>query len=127
MIPERAWLDRVRAYAQLNQWLCYHTHDSRRSAPGFPDLVLVRGGRLLFAELKTDRGIVTLPQREWLAALTEANRVETHVWRPANWPHVQQILARRLVANAIANGSQTDRTVGIAETKRNVTIRGYSP
>ena len=34
------------------EWLSYHTHDSRRSAAGFPDRTFVKGPRLVFAELK---------------------------------------------------------------------------
>ena len=62
--------------------LVYHTHDSRRSAPGFPDLVIVfpRTGALLFAELKTATGKVTDEQDEWLRAL--AVRGVAFVWRP---------------------------------------------
>src|SRR6202042_1235579 len=36
---------------------------------GFPDLVLARPGRLIFAELKTNTGRATLEQGEWLSAL----------------------------------------------------------
>ena len=72
--------------ARLLGWFVYHTHDSRGSEAGFPDLVLVRGRRLLFAELKVGRREVTLEQRVWLAALEEAAvETETYVWREADW------------------------------------------
>lgn len=67
-------------------WLVYHTHDSRRSQPGFPDLVLVhaRQGRVLFRELKAERGRVHPKQREWLEALQAAGQ-NAAVWRPSDW------------------------------------------
>lgn len=76
-------------------WRCYHTYNARRSEPGFPDLTMVRDGRLLFAELKTERGRVTRPQREWLAALSACSGVEVFVWRPGDFDEVARVLARR--------------------------------
>ena len=63
--------------------LAYHTHDSRRSAPGFPDLVLVNPptGRVLWRELKTNKGRVSPEQRAWLDGLTAAG-MDAGVWRP---------------------------------------------
>ena len=63
--------------------LRYHTHDSRRSAPGFPDLVLVntRTGRVLFRELKTNKGRVSPDQQAWLDGLTACG-MDAGVWRP---------------------------------------------
>lgn len=63
--------------------LRYHTHDSRRSAPGFPDLVLVnpRTGRVLWRELKTNKGRVSPEQQEWLDGLTACG-MDAGVWRP---------------------------------------------
>lgn len=46
----------------------YHTHDSRRSAEGFPDYV-IRTVPLIVAELKAEGGEVTRAQIEWLGAL----------------------------------------------------------
>lgn len=40
----------------------YHTHDSRRSTPGFPDLVLWSRGGMLFRELKSDLGRISRTQ-----------------------------------------------------------------
>ena len=70
--------------ARMLGWRTYHTFDSRRSTVGFPDLVLVRGKRLLFAELKSEKGKTRPEQREWLCALTRAG-AEALVWSPADW------------------------------------------
>lgn len=64
-------------------WRHYHTHDSRRSPAGFPDLVLVHPGqrRVVFRELKTERGRMRPGQPEWLADLQSAGQ-DAGVWRP---------------------------------------------
>lgn len=63
----------------------YHTVDSRKSRPGFPDLVLVHvaSGRLLFVELKSTSGRIRPEQQEWIGHLSL--RHEVHLWRPADW------------------------------------------
>jgi hypothetical protein len=73
------------------QWLVYHTADSRRSAPGFPDCVFVRE-RVLFAELKTDTGRLTYAQRRWLTMLEKAGQ-EVYTWRPKDLQDIARILA----------------------------------
>ena len=77
----------VTGFAQSLGYLCYHTHDSRRSQPGFPDLVMVRAitGRLIFAELKTERGKQSAEQREWERALKASGQGEVYLWRPSDW------------------------------------------
>lgn len=65
-------------------WRWYHTHDSRRSPGGFPDLVLVRGPRLIFAELKKQDGRYRPGQREWLADVARAG-AEAYTWRPLDY------------------------------------------
>jgi hypothetical protein len=84
----------VREAASLTGWLTYHTFDSRRSASGFPDLILCRGARLVAAELKGPTGRVTREQAMWLDALDAAG-VECFVWRPSDWPEIEAVLARR--------------------------------
>lgn len=78
--------------AQRLGYLTYHTHDSRHSAKGFPDLVLVhpRTGWLLFAELKSQDGRPTPDQDQWLRAL--ALRGVSFLWRPSAW-HDGSIIA----------------------------------
>lgn len=76
----------MRAVTELARglgWICYHTHDSRRSEAGFPDLVMVRGDRILYRELKTGHGRVKPEQQVWLDALAAADGDAT-VWRPAD-------------------------------------------
>ena len=42
----------VRDLVAYHGWRRYHTFDSRRSAEGFPNEVLVRASALIFAELR---------------------------------------------------------------------------
>ena len=72
----------------------YHTHDSRRSQAGFPDICAVRKHRLLFIELKRELGRFRPGQQDWLNDLRAAEssvmgiRVpccEVFCWRPSDW------------------------------------------
>ena len=76
--------------AQWRGWMVYHTHDSRRSEPGFPDLVLVRE-RVLFRECKTDTGSLTPEQSQWLDRLVKAG-ADASVWRPADRRSIEKEL-----------------------------------
>jgi hypothetical protein len=90
--------------AEITHWLVYHTHDSRKSHKGFPDLTLVRPPRVIFAELKGDgaygkRGL-TRDQIDWIDALGQCPGVEAYVWRPDDINDISTILASRRRAHA---------------------------
>lgn len=79
--------------AKLRGWLVYHTHDSRRSAPGFPDLVLVRGKRILYREIKVGSRKPTPEQIRWIDALQAAGQ-DAKVWTmPGAWDEIMETLA----------------------------------
>ena len=82
--------------AQLAGWLCYHTRDSRGSAAGFPDLVLVRPPEMLFLELKGPGGRVSDEQAEWIEALQGCDQLHAAVLWPAGYDALLSHLARPL-------------------------------
>jgi len=84
-MTERQLQDCVMGAARLLGWSAYHTWLSRHSAPGFPDLILVRAGRLLAVELKSATGRLSAHQEHWLGVLGAVPGVACHVWRPADW------------------------------------------
>jgi hypothetical protein len=61
----------------------YHPHDSRRSAAGWPDSVIIsqRTRRIIFRELKTERGILTSEQKR-VGYLLVAAGEDWAVWKP---------------------------------------------
>lgn len=91
-LSEKDWQSRVVDLAQLRGWRHFHAYSNRRSPAGWPDLAMVRAGRLILAELKTERGRVRPEQHQWLDALREVPAVEVHLWRPSAWPQVQAVL-----------------------------------
>lgn len=60
---------------------------------GFPDLVLVRD-RVIYAELKAGRGVLSAKQIEWRDALLRAGQ-EFYEWRPEQLEQIAQTLRRR--------------------------------
>lgn len=96
-LSETQWQAQVLAWAHRGGWLAHHTHDSRfqewGTDKGFPDLVLVRAPRVLFIELKKERGKPpTVAQLHWLAQLRLSPGVEAYVWKPSDEETVRQIL-----------------------------------
>ena len=91
-VLEKALQARIIEAARALHWRTYHVFDSRRSAPGWPDLAMVRGDRLIFAELKSAKGKVTVEQQEWLDALAKVPGVECFVWRPEDVKSAIEIL-----------------------------------
>ena len=74
-------------------WRCYHTFLSIHSPAGFPDLFLVRNGKVLAWELKSDKGKALPAQQEWLDALALVPGIEAKVVRPADLEEAYKILA----------------------------------
>lgn len=81
-------------------WLAFHARAARTAAgwrtpvqgdgEGFLDLVLVRE-RILFAELKAERGRLRPAQERWLERLRRAG-AEVHVWKPRQWSEIEAVL-----------------------------------
>lgn len=94
LLTEKAWQQLVVDAARLHGWHVHHHFDSRRSEPGFPDLVLTRPPEAIFVELKTDTGKVTPAQIAYLDRLRRC-ALETHIWRPADQARAFSRLARK--------------------------------
>lgn len=92
-VSEKVFMSQVRQLARMYGWKQYHTWNSFRSTEGFPDLVLVRPPRLIFAELKSEKGKATEAQLEWLHGFRSCN-LEAYVWRPSDFDEIERILRR---------------------------------
>jgi hypothetical protein len=92
LVSEKEFQQTVLELAAYLGWHCFHVFDSRRSPAGFPDLVMVRGRRVIFAELKREGEKPTEEQQRWLEALAATDAVETYLWRPSDWPEIEQAL-----------------------------------
>lgn len=71
-----------------------HRTPVQYDAAGFPDLVLVRT-RVIFAEVKSERGSLTHAQVAWIQRLSNAGS-EVYVWYPRHWAsgRIERVLRR---------------------------------
>ena len=72
-ISEKAFESQVKHLAKLFGWRYYHTWRSIHSPAGFPDTVMVRPPRLIFAELKSEKGKLTPEQEAWIEDLKKCH------------------------------------------------------
>lgn len=111
---EAAWQRQVIELLAIYGWdWWYHTHDSRMSPPGWPDIVAIRrrDRRILFAELKKQGGPATPEQLGVLELLLDVSmggyaptawhsftpplgtaRVDAYLWRPNDIDEVVEAL-----------------------------------
>ena len=100
-IKESEWQKTVERIARFNGWLVFHAPDNKPDfhgkvqniTAGFPDLVLIKNGVLIFAELKSETGKTSVDQDKWLEAIS-ACKVLAFVWRPSNIDEVRSFLER---------------------------------
>ena len=101
LVTERDWQRQVTDAAELFGWSWAHFRPARTergwrtavSGPlgaGFPDLVMVKGDRLIFAELKAEGARLRPEQTTVLDALRGA--ADVYVWRPSQLPEVLDAL-----------------------------------
>lgn len=98
-LSEAQWQALVIREAMLAKWAYYHPPDNipykgnkkQNIVAGFPDLTLVRKDRLIFVELKAEKGRITEAQKVWLKRLSDAG-AECYLWRPSDYDTVMEIL-----------------------------------
>lgn len=105
-MTEGQWQKQVIQYATMMRWRVWHDNATNaprrcpscgearrlpRNRSGLPDLILVRRPRVVWVELKADRGRLTDEQAAWLGDL-RASGQEVYLWRPNDWPVVERVL-----------------------------------
>lgn len=98
-ITEQDFQAAVVDVARMYGWRVHHSRPAMRADgswrtpiqgdPGWPDLALAKGGTLILAELKSERGALSAGQREWIAAIPAIR-----VWRPSDMPEIVALLSR---------------------------------
>lgn len=81
LVTERHLQDTIVEVARYTGWYVHHHYDSRRSEPGWPDLVLLKPPRALFVELKTETGKLRADQARVLELLQGCG-LDVRIWRP---------------------------------------------
>lgn len=99
-ISEKDFLKQIIDLAHIYHWKVAHfraaqTKHGWRTAvqgdgKGFPDLILARKGRIIVAELKTEKGRLTTEQKEWLDLFSDVLTVD--IWRPSDFDYIVQML-----------------------------------
>ena len=92
-MSEKEFAQLVVDLAQFKGWKVYRTWNSLHSPAGYPDLTMTRNGRIIFAELKTEKGKVSASQQAWLDKLGECEGVACVLWRPSHWEAVEVMLS----------------------------------
>ncbi len=103
---EAHFLKQVIAFAKLHGWLVAHFRPAltqkgrwltavQGDGKGFPDLILLRRGLMVVAELKRNEGAKPTEEQEvWLKDFMAMPPEFVHVaiWRPCDWAEIEKVL-----------------------------------
>ena len=70
----------------------YHTWDSRNSPAGFPDLIMLKGKRMIVVEVKVKEPL-SAEQYFWLLAFRDITK-EVFLWTLDDWDEIEEVLRR---------------------------------
>lgn len=70
----------------------YHPFLSKWSEKGFPDCTIIKVPKLIFMELKSEKGQLTPAQKEWLDLLNQCTSVEAYCFKPHQIEEIAEIL-----------------------------------
>jgi SAM-dependent methyltransferase len=92
-LPESAFQQQVVDIATRLGYKHFHVHDSRRSDPGWPDIVFAHDdkGRLVFVEIKSDDGEASPEQTAWHDTLAKCD-MEIYLVYPRHLDEIIEIL-----------------------------------
>jgi hypothetical protein len=89
---EKAWQSFVVDVALRCGWVPVHFRNMRGNDDGYPDLTIIKGDRVVIAELKSTRGTVSARQQLWIAKLAAVGTT-VHVWYPRHWRDMVDVLS----------------------------------
>jgi hypothetical protein len=87
---EAQFMATVKDAAERLGYLVWHFPNALIN-PCVPDLFLFRDGRLMLAELKTERGKLS-PRQVAMVRDLDAHGIAVHVWRPQDWDEIETAL-----------------------------------
>lgn len=100
-MTHKQFLASIKQLAVLRGWMVYYTFNARHSPAGFPDLILLRGKRMVVVELKVWHYIkardkwrldtLKPEQYEWLEAYREITD-DVFLWTPEDWDEIELVL-----------------------------------
>lgn len=88
---EAQFMAAVVQFAEQMAWLVVHFPRMQGNPAGFPDLLMFRDGQTILAELKTERGKLSVNQARWLLDF-DARGIRCYVWRPSDWDEIAATL-----------------------------------
>ena len=100
-VPESAVQRAVEDMLSAYGWKWFHAPDNKPSrttgrvqkiVPGFPDIIALRGTRIIVIENKRQTESPREDQEAWLRAFVATGKVETYVIRPSNLRGLADIL-----------------------------------
>ena len=106
--------------------LVFHDNDPRRNVAGFPDLLIVGFGSILWVELKTDRNEPTADQRVWLAALAEGG-ADVRVYRTSQWKTGDLAEELKAIRRNWINTHPGETSACMTQNYRSHTLRTSTP